>query len=217
MQLSSEIRIFALLNLVAVVGLCASAVTATKIVAIGPFVFPCSNIIFSLLTFPITDIISEVWGQRYAKITVWLSFAAQAGFVLLIQGSIYVPAADMWTGQESYAHVLGNGPRILIASFVAFLTSQFWDVIVYSKLKQLTRGRWLWLRNNISTFSSQLINSALFISIAFGGSLPIGELILGSMALKWLIAAIDTPLVYVGVHMVNRTIGKSSLAYTAAE
>ena len=112
-----------------------SAITASKIIEIGPSIFPCSNIIFSLLTFLITDIISEVWEKQYAKITVWISFAAQAGFVLLVQGSIYIPAAEVGTHQQAYAKVLGNGPRIMIASFVAFLTSQLWDVIVYAKLK----------------------------------------------------------------------------------
>lgn len=52
-----------------------------------------------------------------------------------------MPAASIWTGQESYADVLGNGPRILIANFIAFLTSQSWDVFVYSELKTLSRGR----------------------------------------------------------------------------
>ena len=217
MVLSSDIRAYAVLNFLAVVGLCASAITASKIVEIGPFIFPCSNIIFSLLTFPVTDIISEVWGKQYAKITVWLSFAAQAGFVLLIQGSIYVPAADVWTQQAVYAEVLGSGPRILIASFVAFLTSQLWDVVVYSKLKQLCGGRYLWLRNNVSTFTSQLLNSAIFITIAFYDSAPILEMLLGSLALKWVIAAIDTPLVYAGVHFITRTVETESIAYTAAE
>jgi len=121
--LSPEIRAYAVLNVLAVVGLCVSAIAASKIVEIGPFIFPYSNIIFPLLTFPKTDSTSEVWGKQYAKITVCISFAEQPGFVLLIQGSIDVHAAEVWTHQQAYAEVLGNGPRILVASFVAFLTS----------------------------------------------------------------------------------------------
>ena len=105
---------------------------------------------------------------------------------------------------------MGNGPRILVARFVAFLTSQLWDVIVYAKLKQLCGGGFLWLRNNVSTFTSQLLNSSLFITLAFYKSAPIGEMILGSVFLKWVIAVIDTPLVYGGMHIVTRTIGKDS-------
>lgn len=95
MVLSPKIRAYAALNVLAVVGWCVSAITASKIVEIGSFIFPCSNIIFSLLTFPVTDIVSEVRGKQYAKITVWISFAAQAGFVLLVWGSIYVPASEV--------------------------------------------------------------------------------------------------------------------------
>jgi len=187
------------------------------IVEIGPFIFPCTNTIFSLLTFPITDIISVVWGKQYAKITVWISFAAQAVFVFLVQGSIYVPAAEVGTHQQAYAEVLGNGPRILVASFVAFLTSQLCDVNLYTKLKQSSGERLLWLRNNVSTFTSQLLNSSLFIPLDFYESAPIGEMILGSVFLKWVIAVINTPLVYGGMHLVTRTIGKDSFAYTADE
>jgi len=94
---------------------------------------------------------------------------------------------------------LGNGPRILVASFEAFLTSQ------------------LWLRNNVSTFTSQRLNSSLFITLAFYESAPIGETILGSVSFKWIIAAVDTPLVYGGVYLVTRSIGKDSFAFTSDE
>ncbi len=217
MNSTRSLKIFFILNLLAVVGLCASAITAAKIVDFGFFVFPCSNIIFSLLTFPITDIISEVWGKQYAKITVYISFFAQALFVGLIQLSIYAPAASFWQNHSAYNIVLSTGPRVLIASMVAFLTAQFWDVYIYAYLKRSTKGRFLWIRNNISTFSSQLINSTLFITIVFYNKQPILPLIIGSIFLKWMIAAFDTPLVYYGVHKINYLLKGESLAFKATE
>ena len=98
---------------------------------------------------------------------------------------------------------------------VAFITSQIWDVVVYDKLKVLTKGRYLLLRNNVSTSTSQLLNSALFITIAFYGSRPVGPLIFGSMLLKWAIAAIDTPFVYWGVRWIDNALHGQTCAYRA--
>lgn len=206
MQFSREQKIYLLLNFVVIIGLCTSAITAAKTVDLG-FVFPCSNIFFSLLTFPITDIISEIWGKEYAKKTVWISFFGQTLFVLFIQGSIFLPSASFGVSQEAYETILGVGPRILLASLIAYITSQIWDVVVYDKLKSLTSGRYIWLRNNISTFTSQFINSSLFIFIAFYGTQPVLQLIFGSILLKWFIALIDTPLVYLGIHYIRNKLG----------
>lgn len=213
MKITKELKVFIFLNFLAIVGLCASAITATKLMQVGPFIFPCSNIIFSLLTFPITDIISEIWGKKQAKQTVLISFAAQVFFVFLIQVTLYLPAASFWQKQEAYQAILGAGPRILVASMVAFLTAQYWDVLIYAWLKKVSRGRFLWLRNNFSTFTSQLINSSLFIFIAFYGQQPIQKIIVGSVLLKWIIATIDTPLVYGGVYFINNYLKGKTLAY----
>lgn len=215
MIFSKEQKIYVTLNGLVIVGLCASAITATKMVDAFFFVFPCSNVIFSLVTFPVTDVISEIWGKEYAKRTVWVSFFAQAVFVLFIQFSIYLPPASFWQDQGAYQITLGSTPRILLASMVAFLSSQICDVMVYGKLKVMTKGRFVVVRNNISTFSSQLVNSSLFITIAFYGEQPVLELITGSILLKWLIAVVDTPLVYFGIWVVHRKLEGKTLAYRA--
>ncbi len=216
MTFTKEQKIYCGLNAVIIVAMCASAITASKIIRVGEFVFPCSNIIFSLLSFPVTDIISEIWGSKDAKRTVWISFSAQAFFVLLVQGSVFLPGALTWGNQEAYQLVLGSGPRIVVASMVAFFTAQFWDVVVYEKLKSLTKGRFIVLRNNVSTFSSQLLNSSLFITIAFYGEQPVAPLIFGSILLKWVIAALDTPLVYLGVRLIDRALDGKTMAYRVA-
>lgn len=186
-------------------GLCCAAICAGKIITIGPFNVPCSNIVFSFLTFPLTDIIAEIWGKPAAKYTVWLGFSAQLLFVLLIQASIYLPFPEFWHDQPSYQQALHLGPRVICASMVAFLFSQFWDVYCYCKLKQWTDGRCLWLRNNVSTFTSQLINSVIFNSIIFYDSGNLMTLITSSLGLKWIIALIDTPLVYAAVAIIRHT------------
>ena len=215
-EISSQ-QAYLFLNFLCVVGLCASAITANKIVLIGGITFPCSNIIFSLLTFPVTDIISEIWGKSYAKKTVWVGFLGQCLFVGLIQVSLWVPSAPAWPNDAAYKAILSTTPRILLASMVAFLSAQMTDVIIFSKLKRMTGGRFLWLRNNVSTFMGQVVNSVLLITIAFYGVYPIGPLIVGSIGLKWLIALIDTPLVYYGVYAINKHLKGATLAYTDDE
>ena len=216
-ELSKSLRCYLVLNLIMIVALAASVITVRKIVNIGYFSFPCCNIIFSFLTFPITDIISEILGKAYAKVTVYISFLSQALFVLLIQTSIYLPHPDFWTDQMLYQSILGSGPGILLASMVAFIISQIWDVIIFAKLKKITKGKYLWLRNNVSMITSQMINSALFISIAFYSVHSISSLFIGSIFLKIMIALLDTPLVYFGVSFIHKYLDKQTLAYTSDE
>lgn len=194
---------YIVLTMLVITGLCAAAITAGKVVTVAGIHFPCSNIIFALLTFPMTDVISEIWGKKYAAITVWMACVAQAIFIAMVQISIVLPYPDFWTQQTAYATTLSVGPKVILANLVAFMTSQLWDVYIYCYLKQLCRGRWLWLRNNVSTFSSQMINSTFFISIVFWDSGKIIELLMGSLLLKWLIALIDTPIVYAAVHIIK--------------
>ncbi|MBT4963854.1 MAG: queuosine precursor transporter [Francisellaceae bacterium] len=217
LNLPKSFKYFFFLNLVMAVALSASVITARKIVSIGPISFPCCNIIFSLLTFPITDVISEIWGKNYASKSVLFAFCAQALFVFFIQVSIFLPYNDSWPDQSMYVEILGTGPRILLASLVAFLTAQMWDVYIYAKLKKSTKGKYLWLRNNVSTISSQMINSFLLISIAYYGTHSIIELFLGSILIKVTIAILDTPLVYLAVSYITKNIDTKTLAYTEYE
>lgn len=119
-----------------------------------------------------------------------------------------IPPADFWEGQDAYNAILGSVPRIVLASMVAYLVSQHHDVFAFHFWRRLTNGRFLWLRNNASTMVSQGIDTVLFITIAFAGTVPLD--ILGSMlatqyVIKLLIAVADTPLCYALVKLVRRT------------
>ena len=218
LQLSRHAKAYIVLNLLVVVGLCATTITASKIVTIGPISFACCNIIFALLTFPVTDTISEIFGIKYAKITVLIGCVAQILFMVLIQSSLYVPASPLWENETAYNTVLSIGPRVVIANLVAFLIASFWDVTVYAKLKKWNRGKFLWIRNNLSTSSAQILNAFLFMNITFYGTgLPVGKLVLGSLVLRFFLAAIDTPLVYLAVNSINKYLNGETIAYTSDE
>ncbi len=171
-------------------------VLAVKIVSFGPFTVPAGVIAFSM-TFLITDILSEKWGKRAARRAVWTGFYANLIFILSLYIAMYwKPAPYAIELADKFKEVLSLTPRIAVAGFIAYLISQHHDVWAFHFLKKLTKGKHLWLRNNASTIVSQLLDSVIFVVIAFYGIFPIWPLILGQWVVKVIIAAIDTPFMY---------------------
>ncbi len=108
--------------------------------------------------------------------------------------------------QEAYDTILGSVPRIVLASMVAYLVSQHHDVWAFHFWRNITKGKFLWLRNNASTMVSQGIDTVLFISIAFIGTVPTNVLLsmlVGQYVMKLVIALLDTPLCYILVGLIR--------------
>lgn len=187
-----------------------ASVISSKIITIGGVVLP-AGILAYCITFVASDVISEVWGKEKAKQVVLGGFAALVVSLGLIHLALAWPGAVFWDNTEAYASVLGAAPRIIIASLIAYLISQNHDVWAFHFWKRVFNGRHLWIRNNLSTASSQVIDSAIFISIAFYGIMPIMPLIAGQVMIKLIIAFMDTPVVYFLVWFIRRP-GKQRLA-----
>ena len=153
-----------------------------------------------------TDIIAEHWGKKEARKVVWIAFLAQ--IFALIFSQIIIQAQVLEVSQavhESLSLVFGFTPRIVLGSMVAYVISQNWDIWVFHSLKRKTEGRFLWLRNNASTISSQFIDSFIFIFIAFYGVLPgIVPLALSVWGLKVAVALLDTPMVYLSYGLLGK-------------
>ncbi|PLX66217.1 MAG: transporter [Denitrovibrio sp.] len=172
-----------------------ASILSSKIITIFGFFVPAGIIAYSI-TFIITDTTSEIYGKKAADTVVLSGFISLVVTFLMMQASIILPSAPFWTNQEAFVSVIGSTSRIIIASLVAYVISQFHDVWLFHFLKQKTNGKHLWLRNNASTAISQFIDSFIFISIAFYGVMPIWQLIFGQWVIKMAIALIDTPIVY---------------------
>jgi queuosine precursor transporter len=185
-----------------------AAVLAAKLIEIGPFVVPAGVLAFSL-TFLCTDIISETYGKATAHRVVLGGFIALVVSLLLIRFALVLPSPPFWEHQNEFATILSSSERIILASLVAYVISQNADVWLFSRLRKATNGKNLWIRNNASTVISQLLDSVVFVAIAFYGQFPIFEIILGQWVIKMGIAVLDTPLVYLGVWFVNRTKGQT--------
>jgi uncharacterized integral membrane protein (TIGR00697 family) len=208
MTLNSQQRAVDYLALLACIysgSLVLAAVLASKIIRIGPLVVPAGVLAYSL-TFLITDVISEIWGKERAQTVVIGGFITLVLVFVLTGISILWPPASFWPHQQEYETILGSSARIMIASLTAYLFSQYHDVWAFHFWRRVTTERFLWLRNNASTIVSQLLDSVVFITIAFYGVMPLTPLILGQWVVKVGIAALDTPLVYLLVYLVRRRL-----------
>ena len=157
------------------------------------------NIVYAT-SFLATDILSENYGKKDAARAVGIGFIALASLTLFMNLALIFNPAPVDFAQESMANLFTLLPRIALASFAAYGISQVHDVWAYAKMKsRKPEGRWIWLRNNVSTMVSQAIDSLIFVTIAFAGSIPSSDfwqIALSTYVLKWIVAAADTPLVY---------------------
>jgi len=183
-----------------------ASVLANKIISVFGLFVPAGILAYSI-TFIATDVISEIWGKEKAKYTVIGGFIALISVLTLVQIALVWPRAPFWGNGEAFQSILGSTTRIIIGSFIAYLASQLHDVWAFHFWKKVTNERHLWLRNNLSTASSQLIDSFLFIMIAFYGVMPVWPLIFGQWIIKIGIAILDTPVVYVVVWLIRDKLG----------
>ena len=183
-------------------------IIAGKIVTFGPFVVPAAVIVYAS-TFLITDILSEKWSKQEARKAVWAGFYANIVLVVAIVISINWPAAPFAKDfSEQFTSVLGLVPRVVLASMVAYLLSQHHDIFAFHFWKNKTGGKYLWLRNNASTVVSQAIDTVIFITIAFYGTMDIIPLIIGQYVIKLIIAALDTVFMYGIVWLMDKVPAK---------
>ena len=152
------------------------------------------------LTFLVTDLISELYGQKKANIVVFSGFVASM-FVLLFLwlGSQFNAIPDSIVNDNTYNKVFQNAWRIIAASMIAYLFAQFIDVKIFHFWKRLTNGKHLWLRNNGSTIASQLVDTTLVVMILFVGVWEPSNIIsaiIDGWLFKMLMAEIDTPIIY---------------------
>ncbi|MBF9018596.1 MULTISPECIES: queuosine precursor transporter [unclassified Oceanispirochaeta] len=162
------------------------------------------NIVYAS-SFLVTDILSENYGKKTATKAVFVGFLSLIASMVLFQAALwFTPSADDWA-QEALKNIFGLMPRIVLASLLAFGISQLHDVWAYNFWKRKwPADRFIWIRNNASTMVSQLIDSVVFTAVAFAGQLPMNVLIqifISTYVLKWLVAAMDTPFIYLAVRM----------------
>lgn len=142
-------------------------IIAVKLISLFGFLLPAGIIVFPL-SYLFGDILTEVYGYAAARYVIWLGFLCNLLAVIAIVLGGLAPAAPFWHDQAAYDTILGFTPRLLLASFIAYLVGEFTNSFVLAKLKITTRGRWLWTRTIGSTLIGEGFDTLIFISIAFG-------------------------------------------------
>lgn len=200
-------------TVVFVVSLVISNITASKIFTVGASLFgseiavPCAVFCYPV-TFLMTDIIGEIWSKREANRAVFLGFIGQALASLMITAAGALPSSDP-VFKSAWSAVLGQSWVFTVGSLTAYFASQYCDVCVFHSIRERMlnadhsrSARWIW--NNMSTMTSQLIDTAVFISISFGLGFgwffspetrgALFAMMAGQYIIKFLFALADTPI-----------------------
>ena len=209
-------RWYSFVTAVFVTTLLISNLIAVKLVRIAGLVLPASVILFPI-AYIFGDVLTEVYGYALARRVIWTGFFCN----LLAVGAVWLggvlPAASIWSvrgfptpagAQQAYLAIFGFAPRLLLASFFAYLLGEFLNSYVLARLKLRTGGRFLWLRTITSTLVGEGANSLIFISIAFWGILPpviLGQTVVAQWLFKVTYEVLATPLTYLVVNTLKRS------------
>ncbi len=220
-----------------VVFLVLTNIIGVKLFLAFPETLPCGffgepiTLTTGILTYPftflITDVVCEVYGRKRASLMVATGFVMSALSLVLIQTALVVPGSPVWPAgnphygtvaamQQAYDSVFILPGILVVASMSAYLVAQLMDVRLFHFWKRVTDGRHLWLRNNASTMISQFVDTIIVNSIflGFGLGLPqviVGKIIVAAYVFKLLMAALDTPFIYLGVALLRRYIGADAV------
>jgi uncharacterized integral membrane protein (TIGR00697 family) len=188
-------------------------IIAVKVVNLGWLTVPAAIFVFPM-SYIFGDVLTEVYGYRVARRVIWLGFGCNLIFVFFAWVGQVLPPAAFWGGQEAYQSILGFTPRLLAASFCGYLAGEFANSFVLSRMKILTRGRWLWSRTIGSTVVGQGLDTTIFITLAFigtGATVPV--MILSHWVAKVGIEAICTPATYAIVNRLKEKEGIDTYDY----
>ena len=212
----------------AAVALLATSLVVSNIIAVRLIAIRLSDAIeltlpAAIVLFPIAyivgDVLTEVYGYPAARRGIWIAFGCNLLAVVAIWLAGILPAASFWTAgvyenpeqaDQAYRAILGFAPRLLVASFLAYLVGEFLNSFVLAKMKVRTEGRYLWMRTIGSTIVGQGADSLIFITVAFYGILPPSAL-MTAVVTQWLVKsayeALATPLTYWVVNSLKRSEG----------
>lgn len=184
-------------------------IVAGRLVQLGGMTLTADLFLFPVV-YIFGDVLTEVYGFRQARLTIWIGFAANLLMALVFMAVISLPWPEFWGQYEAYTTVLGFTPRLVLASLLAYFAGEFSNSIVLSRMKIITKGRWLWTRTIGSTLVGQAIDTSIFMGVAFSGLYPIPIFIgMAFVQYGWKVAyeILATPFTYAVIGWLKRTEG----------
>jgi uncharacterized integral membrane protein (TIGR00697 family) len=201
-----EFRYYDLLVHIFVVLLLISNLVGQKITAIGPVRVGGAQLLFPL-TYIFGDVFTEVYGYGASRRAIWIGFFAASLLSLMCVFMVWLPPAPGWNNQEAYRTVFYQVPRMVAASLVAYWCGEFANSFVLAKMKLWTEGKYLWTRTVGSTVVGQAVDTIVFMTLAFGGTLTpalIATLVFWGYLFKVVYEVLATPLTYQIVNFLKR-------------
>jgi uncharacterized integral membrane protein (TIGR00697 family) len=197
---------FVVTTAIFITALLTANIISVKLASFGRLILPAGIVVFPV-SYIAGDVLTEIYGYRRARKVIWLGFFCN----LMMVGSIWaggiLPSASFWDGQEAYEKILLFAPRLLAASFSAYLAGELANAYIMARMKVATKGRWLWTRTVGSTMVGQAIDSFIFIVVAFTGVIPPAGLVATAIT-QWLVKcayeAAATPFTYLAVRFLRR-------------
>lgn len=186
-----------------------SNLAATKLIQVGPLILDAGAVLFPLV-YILGDVLTEVYGFKYAKRAIWTGFGVMLLAVLALTVARYLPAAPDYADQAAFEAVLGFFPRIVAASLVAYLVGSLVNSYALAKLKVMTGGKKLWFRLIGSTVVGGLLDTLVFALIAFGGVLSAPDMVLFVVVgwvFKTFVEIIFMPLTYRAISIIKKREG----------
>lgn len=203
---ASSFRYFDLIVGVFVTALITSNLVSAKVAQIGPFKLGCGIFVFPI-SYIFGDVLTEVYGYARSRRVIWIGFfCGVLTSVVFVVADVMPPAPD-WHGQSAFHAILGQLPRVVAASLVAYVTGEFFNSFVLAKLKVLTKGKHLWVRTIGSTLVGQGVDSAVFYPLAFYGlwtTATVVDVAWHNYLIKVAVETLFTPLTYVVVNFLKR-------------
>lgn len=183
-----------------------SNVASTKIVAVGPFSFDGGTLLFPL-AYIFGDILTEVYGYARSRRVIWIGFFWLLAAAVVFAIVDWLPPAADWPNQDAFNAILGQTPRIVAASLLAYFAGEFANSFVLAKMKVATEGRWLWMRTIGSTLVGEGIDTVVFVLVAFYGVLPnalLWAVLVSNYIFKVGVEVLFTPVTYRVVAFLKR-------------
>lgn len=181
-----------------------SNIASVKVVTVGPFTFDGGTLLFPL-AYIFGDVLTEVYGYRASRRVIWTGFAALALMVLTLALVDVLPP-----GNPTFSAVLGQAPRIAVASLIAYWIGEFANAFVLARLKVATGGRWLWTRTIGSTLIGEGVDTVVFVLVAFLGVWPndvLAAVLISNYVFKCAVEVLFTPVTYAVVARLKRAEG----------
>jgi queuosine precursor transporter len=203
---NAEYRFFDVLVALFVAVLLISNIASTKILILWKFTFDGGTLLFPL-SYIFGDILTEVYGFRRSRRVIWLGFFSALLMSLVLYIVQILPPSGDWANQQAYEKILGFVPRIVMASLLAYFAGEFSNSIILSRLKILTKGKYLWTRTIGSTIIGEGIDTFVFCMVAFYGVLPstvFWAVMISNYIFKCGVEIFFTPLTYLIVGMLKR-------------